>query len=201
MKKITFLGWLILFLVPMAWGQEKIEAPPEWRFGDQWIYSWKNQKDKSGTGINTIIEVGKLVEGISCYVMKKPNRLVYYNNELQPVAEADLKGKITLFTSTPVLWIFWPLEVGKSIDQLVKWKKTSTGEKIEYRFKCKVEKAENVSTPAGDFLAWKIVSHVERNMYERWYSHQVKNYVKMVDHLSNDTVEHLLVQHLLSDKR
>jgi hypothetical protein len=109
------LGFLILLLTSIGWSQERIEAPSEWRAGDKWVYSWKNQKGKSGTGSSSIIETDKLVEETSCYAMQKPNRLVYYNKELQPIAEADLKGKIYAL-GAPTLWIFWPLEVGRNTE-------------------------------------------------------------------------------------
>ncbi|MDI6763655.1 MAG: hypothetical protein QME83_11570 [Thermodesulfobacteriota bacterium] len=198
MKKKILIVCLILFFSPVVWSQEKIETPPEWKVGDKWVYSWKNQKGKSGTGSNSIVEADKLVERVSCYVMQKPNRLVYYNKELQPIAEADLKGKIYAL-GPPTLWIFWPLEVGKDIEQTAKWKNLRTGDKIEFNLNGKVEKIENISTPAGEFLAYKIVTILGNNWYERWYSHKVKNYVKMVDHLKDDTVENVLINYQLSD--
>ena len=198
MKRMVLISCLILFLTSVAWSQEKIETSPEWKIGDNWIYTWKNQKGKTGTSSNTIVEVNRLVNGTSCYEMKKPNRFVYYNRELQPVAEADLKGKIYA-KGPPILWIFWPLEVGKNLKQDVKWKNLRTGEKIEYTLNCKVEKIESVSTPVGDFLAYKIISVHGNNWYERWYSPKAKNYVKMIDHLSDDTFENVLINYQLSD--
>lgn len=120
--------------------------------------------------------------------MRKPNRFVYYNRELQPVAEADLKGKIYA-KGPPILWIFWPLEVGKNLKQDVEWENLRTGKKIEI-----------VSTPVGDFLAYKIISVHGNSWYERWYSPKAKNYVKMIDHLSDDTFESLLINYQLSDR-
>jgi len=37
MKKIIFLGWLVLFLPAMVFAQEKIEAPV-WNVGDKWMF-------------------------------------------------------------------------------------------------------------------------------------------------------------------
>lgn len=198
MRKMMILVCMILFFSPLVWGQEKIEAPPEWKVGDKWIYSWKNQKGKSGTGSNKIVEVNKMLEGTPCSVMEKPNRLVYYNKELQPLAEANLKGK-NYQKGSPILWVFWPLEVGKSIEQTVKWKNLRTGDKIEYSLNCKVDKVENVSTPAGDFLAYKIITVHGNGLHERWYSPQAKNYVKMIAHLSDNTVEELLINYQISN--
>jgi len=38
MKKIIFLGWLILFLASSLYAQEKIEAP-SWNVGDKWVFT------------------------------------------------------------------------------------------------------------------------------------------------------------------
>jgi len=73
----------------MSWGQDRLESPPERKVGDKWTYGWKNQKGKSGTGSNSIIETNKLVERTPCYIMQKPNRFVYCNKELQPVCPVD----------------------------------------------------------------------------------------------------------------
>lgn len=199
MKRMFLMSCLILFLATLLWAQEKIQTPPEWKVGDKWVYAWKSQKGKSGTGSNVIAEMNKMVEGTPCYVMEKPNRLVYYNKELQPLAEADLKGKIYGLTSTPILWIFWPLEVGKSVKQSYKWQNLKTKETLEASISSKVEKIENVSTPAGDFLAYKIITVHGNAWFERWYSHQVKNYVKMIDHLKDDIIENLLISYQVSD--
>jgi len=37
MKKIIFLGWLVLFAPAMVFAQEKVEAPV-WNTGDKWIF-------------------------------------------------------------------------------------------------------------------------------------------------------------------
>jgi hypothetical protein len=41
MKKITYLGWLILFLPAMVFAQEKVEAPV-WNVGDKWFFTQGN---------------------------------------------------------------------------------------------------------------------------------------------------------------
>ena len=38
MKKMIFLGWLILFLATSLYAQEKIEAPV-WNVGDKWVFT------------------------------------------------------------------------------------------------------------------------------------------------------------------
>ncbi len=38
MKKMVFLGWLILFLPAMVLGQEKVDAPV-WSVGDKWFFT------------------------------------------------------------------------------------------------------------------------------------------------------------------
>jgi len=41
MKKIVYLGWLIVFLPAMVFAQEKIEAPV-WNVGDKWVFTQGN---------------------------------------------------------------------------------------------------------------------------------------------------------------
>ena len=41
MKRMIFLGWLILFLPAMVFAQEKVEAPV-WNVGDKWVFTQGN---------------------------------------------------------------------------------------------------------------------------------------------------------------
>ncbi len=41
MKKMIFLGWLIVFIPAMVFAQDKIDAPV-WNVGDQWIFTLGN---------------------------------------------------------------------------------------------------------------------------------------------------------------
>ena len=52
MKKAIVLGCLILFFVPIAWAQEKCEAPV-WNTGDKWTFK---QGDGS-TYTNRVVDV------------------------------------------------------------------------------------------------------------------------------------------------
>jgi hypothetical protein len=41
MKKLVYLGWLLLFLPAMVFAQEKIQAPV-WNVGDRWVFTQGN---------------------------------------------------------------------------------------------------------------------------------------------------------------
>ena len=56
MKKMIFLGWLILFLPAMVGGQEKVDAPV-WSGGDKWAFTGDGsievlQADQNGYVMN-----------------------------------------------------------------------------------------------------------------------------------------------------
>ena len=49
MKKMAFGGCLILFLAPMVYAQEKIEAPV-WYVGDKWAFDRGRRIEVTGRG-------------------------------------------------------------------------------------------------------------------------------------------------------
>ena len=47
MKKLVYLGWLIVFLPAMVFAQEKIEAPV-WNVGDKWVFDREGPMEVTG---------------------------------------------------------------------------------------------------------------------------------------------------------
>ncbi len=47
MKKMIFLGWLVLFLAPAVCAQEKIDAPI-WNVGDKWVFDREGPMEVTG---------------------------------------------------------------------------------------------------------------------------------------------------------
>ncbi len=113
MKKIVFLSLVILFLAPMVWGQEKIEAPPEWKVGDRWVY--QNQDGRRVT--NRVIRLEE-IDGIPHYVVQRGVNEIYFTKEIHHhlTKKAPGNGKVISKWEPPLPLFSWPLEVGK------KWK-------------------------------------------------------------------------------
>jgi hypothetical protein len=47
MKKIIFLGWLIIFIPALLFAQEKVEAPV-WNVGDKWVFDREGPMEVTG---------------------------------------------------------------------------------------------------------------------------------------------------------
>jgi len=52
MKRVIFLGGMILFFVSIGYGQDKVEAPV-WNTGDKWIFTGGTAQEVVGSDENT----------------------------------------------------------------------------------------------------------------------------------------------------
>jgi len=153
---------------------------PEWKVGYQWRYAWKHP-GTSGTTTAEIIR-DEPFEGVPSYVLKQAKEEHYYVKDvLGPVATLSA-GRVTFKRDVPYQMYSWPMKVGKE------WKSSYSGENLlekssrTYEYRLKVAGLEEVTVPAGTFEAFKIevYSAYGGNLLdERWYSPQVKHYVKL----------------------
>ena len=56
MKKMIVLICLVLFLTPIAEGQESIVVPPEYKVGDRWEWKWVRGREGHSWS-NEVVEV------------------------------------------------------------------------------------------------------------------------------------------------
>jgi hypothetical protein len=178
MKKIIVLSLVILFLVSMAWAQEKCEAPV-WNVGDTWTYKLAdgNTQTREVVDVSNDLFILKIEGHLSAYDRKTMN-LKYLIDE---------KGKQVEATSGVRKLYDFPIVVNKM------WSDTSTsvpvmgkkGGYATYENEFKIVSTEIITTPAGKFECYKIYYH-RRNVTSRkgggsahyWYSPEVKAWVK-----------------------
>ena len=184
MKKMVFLGCLILFLAPIVWAQEKIEAPV-WNVGDKWVFNREGPMEVIGCDAqwySVKFSEGIFPKGASGIAIFERSTLnVKYM--LEKDKRKDYKGfrkKILNFPLTPgKQWkgLFERNEMG-SIG--------SVG-RAEYQEIFRILGWEEVEVRAGKFKAIKLEYKFVRsfglgsggeNKAWYWYSPEVKNFVK-----------------------
>ena len=191
MKKIIYLGWLIVFLPAMLFAQDKVEAPV-WKAGDRWVFTQGNIEvlgaDKNSYALNFSKDTCVLENvGFQTIIFEKStlNR-IYFLREEARVRYKSFRKRILNF----------PFSLGKQ------WEDASKMESLpkpldlprtwEYSETYKVLGWENVVTRLGTFKAlkleyWeKIVGPPldvrglgsQRGAIWYWYSPEVKYFVK-----------------------
>jgi hypothetical protein len=183
MKKIIFLGWLVVFLPAMIFAQEKIEAPI-WNVGDKWVFDregpieviacdaqWYSVKFSGGI-------FPKDASGIAVFERSTLN--------VKYMLEKDRRKAYRGFRKTI---LNFPLTLGKQ------WKDIFTRNEMgsmgmgsaEYQETFRVLGWEEVEVRAGKFKAIKLEYKIVRGFalmplqeYKAWYwySPEVKNFVK-----------------------
>jgi len=155
MKKIFFLGWLIVFLPAIVFAQEKIEAPI-WNVGDKWVFTQGNIEvigaDKKSYALNFSKDTGILENvGFQTIIFEKStlNR-IYFLKEDTRVKYNSFRKRILDF----------PFSLGKQWEDASKMdslpKLFETVHRFEYSETYKVLGWENVVTRLGTFKALKL---------------------------------------------
>jgi hypothetical protein len=188
MKKIIFLGCLVMFFPAMALAQEKLDAPT-WNVGDKWVFNQEGPMEV--TGLDAQCYTVKFSGGIfrrdasGIALFEKSNLNVKYRLEGNKRKEyRDLRKKILNF----------PLALGKQWSDLIQYdaqQTTINRAAVEVSETFRVLGWEEVEVPAGKFKAIKLeykcepklrsgmgwTTHdVSKALY--WYSPEVKNFVK-----------------------
>jgi hypothetical protein len=188
MKKMILLGWLVLSLTPMAWGQEKVDAPV-WNVGDKWTFNREGPVEVTGQDAQcyTVKFSGGIfrrdASGIALF--ERSNLNVKYRLEGNKRKKyTDLRKKILNF----------PLALGKQWSDLIQYDSQATTfniHAVEVSETFRVLGWEEVEVPAGKFKAIKLeykcepklrsgmgwITHdVSKALY--WFSPEVKNFVK-----------------------
>lgn len=180
MKKIIVLSLVILFLVSMAWAQEKCEAPV-WNVGDTWTYKLTDGKTQTLEVVDIsndlfIVKINRS-QNLSAYDRKTMN-LKYRIDETGKKEEA-ISGDRKLYD--------FPIAVNKVWSDNTE--SSSGRSNVTYANEFKVVSTEIVTTPAGKFECYKI-SYDRRNLSAKrgpgsgrgtiyyWYSPEVKAWVK-----------------------
>lgn len=190
MKKMVLIGFVILFLAPIAFSQERIDNPPEYKVGDTWKWKWTKGREGHSWS-NKVIEVKE--NEIVAETGRK--NILFLDRQYNVLKVINPKGEDVTHNFWWERW-FWfkefPLYYGK------KWNQTQKGGffdftrgirfEQDYDISYEVEGFEKVSVRAGAFNAARIrMTLLTEDETGRgkitlkvnlWYSPEVKNYVK-----------------------
>jgi hypothetical protein len=178
MKKIIVLSLVILFLVSMAWAQEKCEAPV-WNLGDTWTYKFAN----GNTQTREVVDVSN-----DLFILKIEGHLSAYDRKTMNLKYLiDEKGKQVEAKSGDRKLYDFPIVVNKM------WSDTTVSMQVmgkrggyaTYENEFKIVSTEIITTPAGKFECYKIyynrrnvTSQKDSGWAHYWYSPEVKAWVK-----------------------
>lgn len=170
--------------------KDSIAEKPEWKIGYKWQYAWK-APGRSGTLDREIIREDTF-EGVSSYVLRVGRNEHFYPKDALGFLATASKGKPISKRNPPDQYFSWPLEVGK--ERRNTYTRESLAEKSAQTFDYTVLIAdiEQIKVPAGTFEAFKIEVYGFQNgllVMERWYSPQVKWFIKHRTYLSNGVRE------------
>ena len=191
MKKMIFLGWLVVLLPAMAFAQEKIEAPA-WNVGDKWAFTGDGSIEVVKADPNGFIlkfsDRKCMVEtqGCNTILFEKSTR-----NRIN-VAEGDKRKKYVMGLSKI---LDFPLSTGKQWKSAYSSSVVSSwsGHKTNYHYSeiFRVFGWDDVEVRAGKFKALRLeykrvltgssgfggdIGQEIKNQY--WYSPAVKYFVK-----------------------
>jgi len=187
MKKIFFLGLLVLLLAQMVQAQEQIEVPI-WNVGDRWVFTQG-------------IKVGVIGADENNYVVEYPNQTVLYAKSTLNRVYSLQGGEKRESSKESLRRLFdFPLTIGKNwkdtyLAQL-KWEDIYTakpgsfslGDETQMFESYKVIRWEDVKIRAGSFKAIKVeykrkrrtsASGMREGRMWYWYSPEVKNLIKV----------------------
>lgn len=153
---------------------------PEWKVRYQWRYAWK-QPGGSGTITFEVVREDTF-EGVPSYVLRAGKEEYFYTKDVLGVLAGMSGGRLSVKRDAPHQFFSWPLAVGKE------WRSTYLRENVRekssrtYDYRMAVAKIEEVKVPAGTFEGFKIETYEAYSgnlSEERWYSPQVKYFVKI----------------------
>ncbi len=157
-----------------------VSAPPEWRPGDQWVYTWTSGPTggpTSGTKTVEVLEIRE-INTVPFYLVRIGAAEQFYTMTLQWAGSMrDRKVQARMIPPQP--WFMWPLEPGRS------WVHHGTYEdgsgKRSHNDSFSVVGEEVVEVPAGRFNTLKVVRETDsRDADQYWYASEVRFYVKWV---------------------
>lgn len=182
MKKITFLGWLIMFLPAMIFAQDKIEAPV-WNVGDKWVFTQGNIEVVGSDQNSYILNFSK----DTCRVENQGSEKIIFDKFTLNKVYAIREDKREKFTGVQRRILDFPFNLGKE------WNDTGTvtplsgpmkGATMDISETFKVLGWEDVKVQAGNFKSIKLQHTIENRTMNAsgksiyWYAPEVKYFVK-----------------------
>ena len=198
-RRMAALGgvavWLVACANPLATPRSsvsRVDASPELRPGDRWVYEWKSGSE-SGTKTVEIVEI-KEVNTVQFYVARVGDADQYYTLDLRWAASVR-DSKVESRMVPPQPWFVWPLEVGR------RWTHRGTFEELEKKTQHNdsfaVVAVETVEVPAGRCQTLKVIRETDRRDTDiYWYAPEVRWYVKWIGRRSELQFEEQLREYL-----
>jgi hypothetical protein len=146
---------------------------PVWKVGNKWYF---RNPGRGNTWVYEVIEVKKDVYIL--IIAGRKDLLAFDKKTLNVVYSIDTDKKETKITNDPFRFLNFPLFVGK------KWVVNTKEGSSSFSGEFKVEGAEEVQTPAGRFMAFRIqlkqtnLSSKRTGWIRYWYSPEVGQRVK-----------------------
>ena len=188
MKRMAFLGCLILFLAPTVFAQEKVEAPV-WNVGDKWNFTDNGNIEVVKVDPNGFVL--KFSEGKCIFESQSCNTILFEKSTRNRinVVEREIPKKYVMGLSKV---LDFPLTTGKQWKTAYSSTGLGTSRPVAYDFSeiYKVSGWEDIVVQAGKFKAlrleykrvvtrasgWGAIAPEIINQY--WYSPEVKYFVK-----------------------
>jgi hypothetical protein len=161
---------------------------PTWRIGDEWSYQSKSERENSS--FVWIVDRMDTWEGVPVFVIKGGRREIYYRQSDLAFVVQKLNGAIEAKTTPPIPYVAWPLSAGKAWEGIYVHDRPLERQSYSQLSRSRVIGEETVRVPAGVFRAFKIERRSVWNdsiLDVRWYSPDIKNYVRMEDPITGGT--------------
>lgn len=153
-----------------------ITAPPSWRPGDRWVYTWTSGSE-SGIKVVETQEIRE-INGVSYYLVRVGDVEVFWTRDLRWAGTIE-NGRVASRMTPPQPWFSWPLLAGQHWTHRGAYEDRSG--KSEFSDVFSVVAAEAVEVPAGRFAAFRIVRETDRRDSDQyWYAPEVRFYVKWI---------------------
>lgn len=169
-------------------------GPPVWKVADEWAYRWESPQGK-GTFVWSV-DREEILDGIVFYVVKAGQREMYWRKSDFAFYVEKMSGVIERRHVPFSLRYAWPLTIGKTWESRFTEEKPVDQQTNDVARSCEVETEESVLVPAGTFRTLMIVcrnSVTGSVTSERWYSPEVKQWVRERTHFSYGVRERELI--------
>jgi hypothetical protein len=184
MRKIVFLGWLVLLFPIIASAQEKIEAPV-WNMGDKWVFNREGPMEVSGIDKN-----GYIVKFAGGIFLKSLTGTAIFDKSTLNIIYLLSNNKRSKYKGPRKLIFNFPLTSGKKWEDWYSREVSAWELKIQFSEYFLVMGWENVEVRAGKFKTVRLEYKLEvsdtpirhllgpRGKVWYWYSPEAKNFVK-----------------------
>ena len=182
MKKMVFLGWLVMFLPAMVFGQEKIEAPI-WNVGDKWVFDREGPMEVVGSDAQSYSV--KFAGGL---FPKDASGIAILERSTLNITHILDENKRKKYSDTRKMILNFPLTIGKQWKGYYETPPAGTWGVYQWHETFQVLGWEDVGVRAGKFKAIKLEYKIEKSTPRTgptsksrawyWYSPEIKNFVK-----------------------